>query len=101
MDLLEVPVQSETDISPDIVRVVACAVRVLLVLGVEEVINTEGETERLPLRHLLRHTSLEPEEMVGWRTLGEVGSRVKATLTIYEAVRERELPRVRRAQGPT
>ena len=93
------PVQSETDIPPDIVRVVACAVRVLLVLGVEEVIDTEGETERLPLRHLLRHTSLEPEEMVGRRTLGEVGSRVKATLTIYEAVRERELPRVRRAQG--
>ena len=94
MDLLEVPVQSETDISPDIVRVVACAVRVLLVLGVEEVIDTEGETERLPLRHLLSHTSLQPKEMVGRRTLCEVGRRVEASLFVYEAVQERELPRV-------
>ena len=47
VDQLEVPVQCQADIATSIVSVVACTVRVLLVLCIEEVVYAEGEAKSL------------------------------------------------------
>lgn len=73
--------------------IVASAVRVLLVFGIEEVVAREEEAQGLAILQRLRELDFGAPYPVGRRCVSDVDSGVEARLASDEEVIERDLPR--------